>query len=98
MTLLAYLPGQIEPVESFSVPVEQWTQRRKLPVGSFHVQAGDVRVPAVLKRSPRGLQFFACAPGYGGATAPKSIEHQMAQIELVRGLRTAEEYWTRADR
>lgn len=89
MALLAYLHDSPEPVESFSATPEQWAAWRELPVGAFQLQVGELRVPAVLKRSPLGLQFFACAPGYAGVTEPKSIEHQFAQVELVRGLRAA---------
>lgn len=37
----------------------------------------------------RGLQFFAAAPGMAGATAPESVEHQIAKIKLVLGMRAA---------
>src|SRR3546814_8999436 len=56
-------------------------------MGAFLV--GRERVPAVLKRSPLGLQFFACAPGHGGFSEPESAEHQMAKVALVKGLSAA---------
>lgn len=56
-------------------------------MGAFLV--GRPRVPAVLKRSPLGLQFFACAPSHGDSSEPESVEHQMAKIALVKGLRAA---------
>ncbi|KVL43341.1 hypothetical protein WS99_28625 [Burkholderia territorii] len=87
MTLIAYWADTGDEVESFSISREQWAQWRKLPVGAFVV--GRQRVPAVLKRSPLGLQFFACAPGHGGSSEPESIEHQIAKIALIKGLRAA---------
>jgi len=89
VALLAYFQGGSEPVESFSVSPEQWRSWRELPVGAFTLDGPNGRIPAVLKRSPLGLQFFACAPGHSGFTEPKSLEHQMAQVELARGLRSA---------
>ncbi|GEM_PF-1692451 len=85
LPLIAYFADTGAEVESFSTPQDQWAQWRKLPVGSFVI--GHQRIPAVLKRSPLGLQFFACAPGHAGMTRPESIEHQIAKIALVRGLR-----------
>lgn len=87
MPLIAYSASTGEEVESFSAPPETWIAWRRLPIGSFLV--GKDRVPAVLKRSSKGLQFFACAPGHGGATEPESIEHQLTKIALVQGLRAA---------
>lgn len=89
MALLAYLEGSTEPVESFSASPEQWASWRELPIGAFKLDGPHGRIPAVLKRSPLGLQFFACAQGYSGITEPKSLEHQMAQVELVNGIRSA---------
>lgn len=74
-------------VESFTTPSEVWASWRQLPIGSFVI--GRNRIPAVLKRSPRGLQFFAAAPGHGGTTAPESIPHQLAKIKLAQGIRAA---------
>ena len=87
MALIAYWADTGIEVESFSAGREQWAQWRKLPVGA--VRVGRQRVPAVLKRSPLGLQFFACAPGHGGPSEPESVEHQIAKIALVKGLRAA---------
>lgn len=87
MPLLAYRATDGLPVEAFDVPRDQWAVWSKLPVGTFWL--GKDRWPAILKRSPRGLQFFAHAPGYGGMTEPETIEHQLAKIGIVRGLRAA---------
>lgn len=87
MPLIAYRAETGDEVESFSAPPEVWASWRKLAVGAFVV--GKDRVPAVLKRSSRGLQFFARASGYGGKTEPESPDHQLAKIALVQGLRGA---------
>lgn len=87
MTLIAIVAATGREVESFTTPPDVWAQWRKLPMGAFVI--GRHRTPAVLKRSGRGLQFFAAAPGLGGATAPESIEHQIAKIKLVMGMRAA---------
>ena len=87
MTLIATVAATGLEVESFTTPSDVWAQWRKLPIGTFVI--GRHRIPAVLKRSARGLQFFAATPGLGGATAPESIEHQIAKIKLVLGMRAA---------
>lgn len=87
MTLLATIAATGQEVESFAVPAMVWKQWRELPVGTFLI--GTHQVPAVLKRSPRGLQFFAAAAGYGGSTEPESIDHQMAKAQLAIGMRAA---------
>lgn len=87
MTLIATVAATGLEVESFSTPSDVWARWRELPIGSFVI--GRLRTPAVLKRSPRGLQFFAAAPGLGGATAPESVAHQIAKIKLVLGMRAA---------
>lgn len=87
MTLIAYVAATGQEVESFTTAPDQWAQWRKLPMGTFVI--GSYRTPAVLKRSQRGLQFFAAAPGMGAVTAPESIEHQIAKIKLVMGMRAA---------
>lgn len=87
MTLIATVAATGLEVESFTTPSDVWAQWRKLPIGTFVI--GHHRTPAVLKRSGRGLQFFAAAPGQGGATAPESVEHQIAKIKLVVGMRAA---------
>ena len=87
MTLIAIVAATGLEVESFTTPSDVWAQWRKLPMGTFLI--GRDRTPAVLKRSGRGLQFFAAAPGMAGVTAPESIEHQMAKIKLVLGMRAA---------
>jgi len=87
MTLIATIAATGQEIESFTTSPDVWAQWRKLPMGTFVI--GSHRTPAVLKRSGRGLQFFAAAPGLGGATAPESIEHQVAKIKLVQGMRAA---------
>lgn len=87
MPLIAYVADTGVEVESFTTSTEVWANWRKLPVGSFVI--GRNRTPAVLKRSPRGLQFFAAAPGLGGTTAPESVAHQIAKIKLALGMRAA---------
>lgn len=87
MTLIATVAATGLEVESFTTPSDVWAQWRKLPMGTFVI--GRHRIPAVLKRSTRGLQFFAAAPGLGGATAPESVEHQIAKSKLVVGMRAA---------
>ena len=87
MTLIATIAATGKDVESFTTPPDIWAQWRKQPIGTFVI--GRHRAPAVLKRSPRGLQFFAAAPGEGGVTAPESVEHQIAKIQLVQGMRSA---------
>lgn len=87
MPLIAHIVDTGLEVESFTTPAEVWASWRKLPIGSFVI--GRQRTPAVLKRSPRGLQFFAAAPGYGSTTAPESLDHQIAKIKLVQGMRAA---------
>ena len=87
MTLIATVSATGMEVESFTTHPDAWAQWRKLPMGTFVI--GRDRTPAVLKRSARGLQFFAAAPGMAGVTAPESIEHQIAKIKLVLGMRAA---------
>lgn len=87
MPLIAFVAETGLQVESFTTPADTWAQWRKLPVGSFVI--GKQRTPAVLKRSPRGLQFFAAAPGQAGTTAPESVAHQLAKIKLLQGMRAA---------
>lgn len=87
MALIATIVATGKEVESFTTPRDIWAQWRKQPIGTFVM--GRHRTQAVLKRSPRGLQLFAAAPGQGGVTAPESIEHQIAKIQLVQGMRAA---------
>jgi hypothetical protein len=73
MTLIATVAATGLEVESFTTPSDVWAQWRKLPMGKLVI--GRHRIPAVLKRSARGLQFFAAASGLGGTPAPESVEH-----------------------
>lgn len=87
MTLIATVAATGLEVESFTTTSDVWAKWRKLPIGTFVI--GRHRIPAILKRSVRGLQFFAAAPGMAGVTAPESVEHQIAKIKLVLGMRAA---------
>lgn len=89
MSLIAYREGSSsEEIESFAIEPAIWNAMRREPLGTFRMFGSDW--PAVLKRSQRGLQFFAHAPGFPGTLpAPKTEHHYMAQIGLVRGLREA---------
>lgn len=87
MPLLAYRAVDGAEVESFDATQEQWAAWSRLGPGAFVL--GKDRWPAILKRSSRGLQFFAHAPGYGGVTEPETIEHQLTKIGILRGLREA---------
>lgn len=88
MALIAVRSDDGSLVEAFSTSSDKWDLMRKEPRGAF--VARDTGLPLVLKRSIRGLQFFAQIPGNGVAkTEPMSEHHQLAQIELVRALRTA---------
>lgn len=87
MALLATIAATGEQVESFSISETIWKQWRQRPIGDFVI--GRHHVPAVLKRSPRGLQFFAAAAGCGGSTEPESVDHQLAKAQLVIGMRAA---------
>jgi hypothetical protein len=62
MTLIATIAATGLKVESFTIPQAYLAELRKLPIGTFVIGAN--RTPAVLKRSGRGLQFFAAAPGF----------------------------------
>lgn len=88
MSLIAYRETDGVEIESFSIDRVDWNAMRRQPIGAYRMIG--TRWPAVLKRSPRGLQFFAHAPGFLGERPERKTEqHYMAQIGLVRGLRNA---------
>lgn len=86
LTAIHTLTG--EPIDSISCSPDAWAALRRLPVGTL-VMKGN-RQPAVLKRSIRGLQFFAHPPGGRDPNyQPESPMHLEIKAELVRGLRAA---------
>jgi len=75
-------------IESFSVLPNEWRAMRAQSAGSFLMMG--THWPAILKRSIRGVQFFAHAPGFLGAKPePESEYHQIAKITIAKALRTA---------
>lgn len=88
MALVAIRLSDGRRVESFSIDPAEWNRMRSEPLGSYVMQ--ETSSPAILKRSIRGLQFFANMPGAGTASAEPMSEHHMAiQAALVTALRTA---------
>lgn len=88
MPLVAYRATTGEEIEAFSVEPAQWDRLRKEPLGAFLMAGTDW--PAVLKRSIRGVQFFAHAPGYTGPKPePESEHHRQAKIAVAKALRAA---------
>lgn len=83
MPLVAYRATTGEEIEAFSVEPAQWDRLRKEPLGAFLMAGTDW--PAVLKRSIRGVQFFAHAPGYTGPKPePESEHHRQAKIAVAK--------------
>lgn len=88
MTLIAIRADDGLEVESFSVPTAEWDTMRRLPLGTFKMIGSAW--PAVLKRSIRGMQFFAHAPGFPGTKPePESEQHAWAKIAIAKALRAA---------
>lgn len=88
MSLIAIRASDSQEVEAFSVTPDEWNAMRSQPLGSFVMPT--TRWPAVLKRSIRGTQFFAYAPGYSGTRPePESEEHRQAKATIARALRAA---------
>lgn len=88
MTLIAIRANDGLEVESFSVPAAEWERMRRLPLGTFRMIGSAW--PAVLKRSIRGTQFFAHAPGFTGTKPePESEQHAWAKIAIAKALRAA---------
>lgn len=88
MTLIAIRADDDLEVESFSVPAAEWDMMQRLPLGTFKMIGSAW--PAVLKRSIRGMQFFAHAPGFPGTKPePESEHHAWAKIAIAKALRAA---------
>lgn len=88
VTLIAIRADDGLEVESFSVPATEWDMMRSLPLGTFRMIGSAW--PAVLKRSIRGMQFFAHAPGFPGTKPePESEQHAWAKIAIAKALRAA---------
>jgi Competence protein CoiA-like family len=70
------------------VSTEEWRAMREQALGTFLMMG--TQWPAVLKRSVRGIQFFAHAPGFQGSKPePESERHQLAKIIIAKALRAA---------
>lgn len=88
MALIAIRAQDGSEVEAFSLDASDWDAMKRHPKGTY-LMAGT-GWPAVLKRSIRGLQFFAHAPGYPGVKPkPESEQHMLAKIGIARALRAA---------
>lgn len=88
MPLIAIRANDGLEVESFSIPAAEWDEMRCLPLGTFKMIGSAW--PAVLKRSIRGMQFFAHAPGFTGTRpAPESEHHVWAKVAIAKALRAA---------
>lgn len=88
MALVAIRAVNGQEVESFTASAEEWWQMQLEPPGTYLMPGS--RWPAVLKRSIRGLQFFAHSPGFPGAKSqPESEEHRAAKLAVVKALRSA---------
>lgn len=88
MALIAIRAQDGREVEAFSVDGSEWDAMKRHPKGSYLMVGTGW--PAVLKRSIRGLQFFAHAPGYPGVKPkPESEPHMLAKIGIARALRAA---------
>ncbi|HAX10645.1 MAG TPA: hypothetical protein DCX68_11445 [Marinobacter hydrocarbonoclasticus] len=88
MALIAIRASDGEEIESFSIPRDRWKSMQAEPKGSYRMRGTDW--PAVLKRSPLGLQFFAHSPGYPGQKPePESAHHILAKIWIAKALRAA---------
>lgn len=88
MALMALRASDGKDVESFSIPAAKWQVMQAEPLGTYLMR--ETGWPAVLKRSPLGLQFFAHAPGYPGQKPePESTHHILAKIRIASALRAA---------
>lgn len=86
MGLIAYRTADGSEVESFAVAPSTWNAMRREPSGTYRMPGTGT--PAILKRSIRGLQFFAYRAGEGiGTTEPMTEAHAAAQIGLLREFR-----------
>jgi hypothetical protein len=88
LALIAIRASDGAEIESFSVPSKEWRAMREQARGTFLMMG--TQWPAVLKRSIRGVQFFAHAPGFQGSKPePESERHQLAKITIAKALRAA---------
>ena len=88
MALVAIRAVNGQEVESFTASAEEWQEMQLEPPGTYLMPGS--RWPAVLKRSIRGLQFFAHRPGFPGAKSqPESEDHRAAKLAVVKALRSA---------
>lgn len=88
MALVAIRAANGQEVESFTASAEEWQRMQLDPPGTYLMPGS--RWPAVLKRSIRGLQFFAHSPGFPGARSqPESEDHRAAKLAVVKALRSA---------
>lgn len=88
MPLIAIRVRDGAEIESFSVREDEWKTMKKEPIGSYIMRGSEW--PAILKRSIRGLHFFAHAPGFKGAKPePESMEHLQAKAIIAKALRAA---------
>lgn len=88
MPLIAIRVRDGAEIESFSVNEVEWKSMKKEPIGSYIMRGSEW--PAILKRSIRGLHFFAHAPGFKGVKPePESIEHLQAKAIIAKSLRAA---------
>lgn len=88
MPLVATRSRDSQEVESFMVSSDEWQLMQRQPLGTFIIPGIDW--PAIPKRSIKGLQFFAHAPGFPGSqTNPESEEHRYAKLAVLKALRSA---------
>ncbi|RXZ36646.1 hypothetical protein D9O50_09115 [Oxalobacteraceae bacterium CAVE-383] len=88
MSLIAIRASDGTEIESFSIDRDIWKVMQKQPLGTYVMNR--THWPAVLKRSIRGLQFFAYAAGYTGIKPePESLHHQLSKVIIASTLRAA---------
>lgn len=87
MPLIAFRADTGARVESFACSGDEWQYLRQLPKGALTLRNGQ---PAILKRSIRGLQFFAHPPGGSDPNyRPESAAHLQLKADMVLALRHA---------
>ena len=87
MPLTAIRAATQEIVEAFDITPERWRDMQNEPVGSYLVRRSGL--PAILKKNQAGTQWFSARPGEADpAWKPTSIEHEFAQVQLVKALRS----------
>jgi competence protein CoiA len=88
MSLLAYRASDRAEIEAFWIDAARWNDMRSEPSGTYLMIGTNW--PAVLKRSIRGVQFFAHAPGCAAEMPePESELHLLTKIVIARALRQA---------